>query len=141
MYPTIPGSPGPSALTGPPSRDALGPRCPQQPVGTGGLSQGCLTLRCRVLCALPPLPHLSFKMEQQGNRALLTAAPPCVQLTKRSLTLPKVPPGNDCTPFSGRGYLLMVLRGHHIPAKRTEELFIRKTALINLLTYRDNQEG
>lgn len=37
-----------------------------------------------------------------------------------------------------RGYLLMVLRGHHIAPKRTEEIVIRKTALISLLTYRDN---
>lgn len=73
--------------------------------------------------------------EQQVNRALLIAAPQCVQLNKRSLMLPRMPPGNDCTPFSGQGILV---DGPQRPSYNTEEIFIRKTALINPPTYWDS---
>lgn len=119
MYPAIPGSPGPSALTGPPSRDALGPRCPQQPPGTGGLEPRLLDAQApSALCAPSTSTPLPKKGEQPGNRALLMAAPPCVQLTKRSLTLPKVPPGNGCTHFSGQGVLV---DGPQRPSYSTKE--------------------
>ena len=51
--------------------------------------------------------------------------------------LPRMPPGNDCTPFSGQGLLV---DGPQRPSYNTEEIFIRKTALINLL-YWDRLTG
>ena len=57
---------GPQPLQGRPAEMHLALAVPSSPREQGASSQGCLTLRCRVLCALPPLPLPSLK--ERGQR-------------------------------------------------------------------------